>query len=155
MWHPTKLNWQEPTAYAASVVALAVGLCLGWVCDPAWLARAGSVVIVNGVLLASSRKIDLLYEKVKALVNAHRASEFQAVLSEFINRNGTAITSAQAEALERRIYGEAHEEISMLVEERRRIFKLHEVVLVVAGTLVNGFGEWALKLAMHSLKCAT
>ena len=151
----TQLNWQEPTAYAASIAAFVAGIFLGQAYDPAWLGRAGSVIIVCGVLLAASRKIDILHIKAKALIESHREKEFQSLLAEFTNSDGSPITTEQAKELKQCIYAEAEKDIGALIEERRHVFKLHEVSIVVAGTLINGFGEWALKTVLLVLKCAT
>ena len=151
----TKLNWQEPVAYAASIVVFVLGLALGKIYDPAWLGRAGSLVIVCGVLLAASRKIDILHIKARALIEAHREREFKSILSEFNSPDGSPITAEQAKELEQRIYAEAEKELGGLIEERRRVFKLHEVSIVIAGTLINGFGEWALGTFLAALKCTT
>lgn len=140
----TKLNWQEPAAYTASIAVVAAGLFFGKAYDPAWLGRAGSVVIVCGVLLASSRKIDILHIKAKTLVETHKKKEFQSILSEFTNPDGSSITAEQAKELREHIYLDAEKDIGELIKERRHIFKLHEAFIVVAGTLINGFGEWAL-----------
>jgi hypothetical protein len=151
----TQLNWQEPAAYAASIAAFIAGLFLGHAYDPAWLGRAGSVIIVCGVLLASSRKIDILHIKARALIDAHREKEFQPLLSEFTNPDGSPITKDQAKKLKKRIYAEAEKEIGELIEERRHVFKLHEVSIVVAGTLINGLGELTLRTVLSALiKCA-
>lgn len=144
----TKLNWQEPTAYAAALVAVAAGLYWGVSCDPAWLSRAGSVVIVCGVLLAASRKIELLQAKVSGFLANHSTTEFDAILLEHQNADGTPIRDEQAQNLRKEIYGEIQSEIASLIDQHRRVFKLHEVGIVVAGTLVNGFGEWILKLVL-------
>jgi hypothetical protein len=143
----SKLNWQEPTAYATSVAAIAVGIYLGHPCEAAWLSRAGSVVVVIGVLLATSRKIELLRKKANALITNHQYTEFQNLVAEFQNQDGTPISESQAAQLKEKIYSEAYSETEELIQERARIFKMHEVIIVIAGTLLNGFGEWLMKLA--------
>lgn len=92
----TKLNWQEPSAYTAAV---ATGLYWGVSCDPAWLSRAGSVVIVCGVLLAASRKIELLQAKVSGFLANHSTAGFDAILSEHQNADGTPIGDKQDQNL--------------------------------------------------------
>jgi glycerol dehydrogenase-like iron-containing ADH family enzyme len=144
----TKSNWQEPTAYASAVLAVALGVYWGATCDPAWISRAGSVVIVCGVLLAASRKIDLLQAKATDFLAAHKVSEFNAIIADYQNSDGTPIREDQATSLRETIYREAQSETEALINQRRRVFKLHEVAIVVAGTIINGFGEWFLKLAL-------
>jgi len=142
----TKLNWQEPTAYGCAVIATIVGAYASIKCDPAWLSRAGSIVIVCGVLLAASRKIELLQAKVAGFIANHSATEFDAILAEHKNPDGSSISKSQGEKLRKEIYAEAQSEIASLIEERRRVFKLHEVAIVIAGTLINGFGECGMKI---------
>ena len=150
----TKLNWQEPAAYTASIGALFAGLVLGYSYDPVWLGRAGSVIIVCGVLLAASRKIDILHDKSKELIAEHRKKMFPEILSEFTDADGSPISPEQAKKHEQRIYDETTNDVGALIEERRHVFKLHEVSIVVAGTLINGFGEWGLKTVLTALFCA-
>lgn len=142
----TKLNWQEPTAYVCAAVAIGVGLYAGIKCDPAWLSRAGSVVIVCGVLLAASRKIELLHAKAAELIDEHSDKEFDALLAQHQKPNSSPITEEQAKKIRKQTYDIVNNKITTLIEERRRIFKLHELAIVIAGTLINGFGEWAIKV---------
>jgi hypothetical protein len=37
--------------------------------------------------------------------------------------------------------------ITPMLKKRRRILRLHEVGLVVSGTLINGFGPWLIRCA--------
>lgn len=142
----SKLNWQEPTAYGCAAIATALGIYAGIKCDPAWLSRAGSVVIVCGVLLAASRKIELLQAKVSEFIANHSTAEFDTLLAEHKNPDGSPISKERGEALRKEIYAEAQNEVASLIDERRRVFKLHEVAIVIAGTLINGFGEWCIKV---------
>lgn len=146
MFRLTKLNWQEPTAYACAFIATALGVYAGLKCEPAWLSRAGSVVVVCGVLLAASRKIELLQAKTDEFIAKHSTTEFDAILAENVNPDGSPITKEQGERLRNKIYAEAQSEIASLIDERRRVFKLHEVAIVIVGTLLNGFGEWIMKV---------
>ena len=146
----SKLNWQEPMAYVASVAAIVVDLYLSHVCEAAWLSRAGSVVVVIGVLLATSRKIELLRKKASELISKHRDTEFEKVTAEFQNQDGTPISDGQAAQLRAKVYAEMNVEVEELIQERARVFKMHEVVIVIAGTLINGFGEWLIKLSKYA-----
>lgn len=150
----TEFNWQEPTAYIVSITSLVLGISLGLAYDPAWLGRFGSVIIVCGVLLAASRKFDVLHAKALAVAKAHRREKFSAILSEFQNADGSPISSESAAELEERVYSDAEKEIATELDRRRRVFKIHEVSLVILGTLTNGFGEWVLRTAVSLSKCA-
>jgi hypothetical protein len=144
MWKPTSLNWQEPAAYAASLMALAGGLYLGLACDKDWLGRAGSLVIIIGVLLAASRKMDLLHAKVLLFIENYRRKNSSLVRDEMKLILGRDPTDHEVSSVENAIYASAKKELEELIEERRRVFKLHEVALVIAGTFVNGFGPWLI-----------
>lgn len=153
MWTLNKSTWHEPVAYACAFVAVALGIWASLTDDPAWLSRSGSVVIVVGVLLASSRKIDELHERVLKFVDGFRAANPNEVRGEYRSLKGKEPTEAEVRALENAVYESAKSDIGEVIEERRRVFKLHEVALVVAGTLVNGFGEWLMKLVIaHAVK---
>jgi cobalamin biosynthesis protein CobD/CbiB len=143
-----KNNWHEPAAYISAGIALAWGVLASLKIDSAWLGRAGAVVIVVGVLLASSRKIDDLHQRVLKFVDGYRSSNPQQVRDEFRSLKGREPTEVEAKELEDAVYASANEDIDSLIEQRRRIFKLHEVALVVVGTLTNGFGEWLMKLVL-------
>lgn len=148
MWTLNKNTWHEPVAYACAIIVTALGIWAGLKNEPAWLGRAGSVVVVVGVLLASSRKIDELHQRVLKFVEDFRTANPNEVRGEYKNLKGKEPTEAEVRALEGAVYESAKSGIGELIEERRRVFKLHEVTLVVAGTLMNGFGEWLIKLVI-------
>ena len=43
---------------------------------------------------------------------------------------------------ERELASNVPDNLTPMFRKRRRILRLHEVALVVGGTLVNGFGPW-------------
>jgi hypothetical protein len=142
MWKPTRLNWQEPTAYLVASATLAAGLYLALKCNQDWLARAGSLIIVYGVLLAASRKYDIVQAKMLKLMRDHRKSHPDFIRSALERKLGRRPTDAEAHHEGADFYDEVERDIDEVIQERRRIFKLHEVILVVGGTLINGFGPW-------------
>jgi len=148
----TKHYSHEISAYSVAVVATICGVWAGLSCEAAWLSRAGSVVIVAGVALAASRKTETLHEKVTKFVDDHRKINPNLVRDEYRISKGIDPTPAQIHALESAVYDSAKRDIAVLMNERRWIFKLHEVGIVIYGTLLNGFGEWLIKTAV---RCAT
>lgn len=143
----SKFNWQEPSAYTTAIAATAIGIYLGHVCEAAWLSRAGSVVVVIGVLLVTSRKNEILQKKATDFISVHRDTQFKNVLDEFENQDGTPIAEDRAAKLKEQIYSEMNSMVEEIYQERARVFKMHEVAIVIVGTLLNGFGEWLMKLA--------
>jgi hypothetical protein len=146
MWKVLKASWHEPIAYVGACLAGWFGLYLGIAIDPAWLGRAGSLIIVCGVLLAMSRKIDVLHSKAKAFLEEHSRTVARGIVLEEAEAAGRPVPSDdEVGAILQRIFAEANSQVGVLIDERRRVFKLHEVTLVIVGTVVNGFGEWALR----------
>ena len=140
-----KLHKQEIFAYLAAIVALAYGwhCCSAGDADP--IGRAGSVVIVCGVLLASSRKIELLPEKVKGFLQDYAAREPDLVRGKLRRATGKEAVDGQPQLTQEELFAEFDAAIKDLVEKRKRVFKMHELILVVGGTLINGLGAWMLK----------
>lgn len=145
MWRLNKHNWHEPAAYCTVLLVTVFGVWAGLKYEPAWLGRSGSLVIVIGVLLAASRKVETLSEIVLKFVDQHRKKNSNLVRDEYRKLKMTEPTGAEVRALEDAVYQSAKDEIAVLMNERRWILKLHEVAIVVAGTLLNGFGEWIMK----------
>ena len=127
-----------------TVITVAAGIYFGLNCDKDWLGRAGSLVIIYGVLLAASRKVDLLHSKVLLFVDNYKKQNSSLVRDEMKLLFGRDPTDQEVSSVESAIYASARSDIQALIEERRRIFKLHEVALVVFGTFVNGFGSWII-----------
>ena len=144
----TKHYSHELAAYSLAVIAILFGVWASLKYDPAWLGRAGSVVIVAGVALAASRKTEALHERVLTLMEKHRKGNPHLVRDEYRKLKGADPTNAEARALEDAIYASAKDNIAVLMNERRWVFKLHEVGIVIFGTLLNGFGQWLVDKVM-------
>lgn len=142
----TKLNWQEPAAYGFTVLSLIGGGLLSYFFHPDWMGRAGSLVIVCGVLLAASRKYELLQSKATETINSARAREIASVKKMLTSPAGHGPSDKEVEQLVDGVINDAHLITRDIIEQRKRVFKLHEIILVVGGTLVNGFGSWLVGL---------
>lgn len=137
-------HWQEVTAYGLASIALACGTLLALRFGADWLGRAGSLIIVCGVLLASSRKFERLQIKVDCLLGDAPAREHETVRTGIIASGMPAPTEEQVSSVAKAIVAEAKAELDKLIDQRKRTFKWHEVGLVTAGTIINGFGPWFL-----------
>ena len=144
MQKTVSFNWQETLAYSLGIVTLLVGGYFGYTAHPDWLGRAGSLLIVYGVLLASSRKLDLLHAKVLRFIDKFRKENRKLLKDEFVKLHKRQPTEIESLTAELDVYQSAASEIAELIEERRRVFKMYEITLVVVGTVVNGFGPWLI-----------
>jgi hypothetical protein len=145
----TRFTWQEPVAYGVTFFSLVYGSYLAFSSDPDWIGRAGSIVIVCGVLLASSRKLDVLHAQATTFIKNSRERELREVKRLLTTPKGNAPSDEEVvEIVDEAIAG-AHQGVREIINERKRVFKLHEVVLVTAGTLVNGFGPWVVKQCLE------
>lgn len=129
----------------AAVAALVTGVRLGFGDEGAWLSRMGSVITVIGVLLAGSRKFDALRIKAVAVISEHEEKEFSSVI-ERIRAERPKLSEGQLAELKDKVYALTREAIEGEIQSLQRVFKIHELILVVVGTVLNGFGEWIIKI---------
>jgi hypothetical protein len=138
-------NWHERIAYSLTAISVAAGTLLGIRHDPDWLGRAGSVIICIGVLLAASRKVDRTEETIRKHLLQSRESmrpHIAGVIRDVSNREPTW---AEVHFAEAEIESNVHDNITPVLKKQRRVLRVHEVTLVIAGTLINGFGPWLLR----------
>ena len=143
----TKFNWQEPAAYTTAIIFAVIGLVAGYSKDPDWLGRAGSLVIVVGVLLAASRKMDLLHKEINKVIRENAPAASSSARDALLKKYGREPTASEIQSLTLKVLEEMTKDMSNVMDKRRHVFKLHEVALVVAGTLLNGFGPWLIGAA--------
>ena len=146
----TKFNWQERAAYGIAALAASLGTIAGFSNDPDWLGRAGSVVIVAGVLLAASRKMDLLHEAILDFIKENTPIAYASARQGLTRKNGREPTESEILELASNVLASMTEDITDEIDRLRRVFKLHEITLVVAGTFLNGFGPWVIKSAQSA-----
>lgn len=144
----------EVAAIAVSGVALSIGLVSGWDNDPENFNRAGSILIVVGVVLAVSRYSEWMLGKTKIDIEKNRLVFIESLLSKIEDRTGRPLSDGERVSarlnLNRQIdKGEIFDEFSTnYLESSRSRLRSWEVWLVVLGTLVSGFGD----LFVHWLK---
>src|SRR5258705_5916050 len=93
-----RMTTHEIVALVAALAAAGGGLFLSFSYDPAWLNRAGAVVIIIGVLLAASRLSEVLELKVATFVETNFDGTYDEVVAEIQRQPGVRFT---AEAEER------------------------------------------------------
>lgn len=137
----------EKLAVLFASASLFAGLVLAWCFAPIWLNRAGSIVIVIGVLLATSRLADISEENVAKLFIENFDKGITGAIKIIEEAHSHILGNDQREALRKGVYASMTKGFAGLFENWRRRVKRYEVSLVVAGTLVNGFGDWVFCLA--------
>lgn len=140
-----KSTWQEPFAYLVSSASLAMGVWFAGKGISDAMASAGAMAVVCGVLLASSRKIDVLHTKTINFINSRRESERLSIKKMLTSPKGIAPSDKEVDEILESVLKDSAAIIGELIDERRRVFKIHELILVIAGTLVNGFGPFIAK----------
>jgi hypothetical protein len=133
----------QVSAVGTSLMALAVGAWLAWHYDPTWFNRAGSLVIVSGVLLAVSR----FHGWVHAEQMKHLQENFDTIVDTMMCGSVNTPQDLTPEA-QQRIESVFLEQVQRKLAENYAAVKdelrAWEVLLVVAGTLINGFGDWSI-----------
>lgn len=143
MYKSIKSYRHEAIAYAAALISLYIGVHYATFLHAEPLAAAGATVIVFGVLLGSSRKFEKMQAKVTDFISGRRGPERETVKSVFAGF-GRVANDSEADLVLDSILKDAVEAATELVDQRKRLFKIHEVVLVCLGTLVNGFAPFIM-----------
>ena len=134
------------TALITSAVVLAVGIYLSWHDAAVWLNRTGSIIIVIGVLVAACRFHDRMQSHLSEKAEENEDALFEKVKLKLEIELGEQIKPESAKDLRPMVRETFQKEITSLVEIEKRRIKLLEVLLVVGGTLLNGFGDYAVCL---------
>lgn len=136
----------ELLALIASVIFVGVGFYLAWSCNPAWLNRAGALVIIAGVLLAASRFQEWVQSKVLGFVEANFESTAEQALLTVESERDQSLTPEERERIKAEMKPAIHKHLAEIFEEDRRRIKAWEVWLVVLGTFLNGFGDYVVSV---------
>jgi hypothetical protein len=141
-----KSRWREIAGFLAAAIIIAGGTYLAFTVKEVWLNRAGALVIIAGVILAASRVNEVLSAKVAAFVEGNFDPVFSETLVSLERELNEKLSNDRQRELREQIHKEMFGEIGSLLEERKRMFKLYEVALVVIGTFLNGLGDWLVCL---------
>lgn len=141
-----KARWREITALLVSAIVIAGGIYLAFTIKEVWLNRAGALVIIVGVILGASRVNEVLSAKVTTFVEGSFDRIFLETLASLEEELNEQLSNDRRRNLRERIHKEMVGDIGSLLEERKRVFKLYEVALVVFGTFLNGLGDWLVSI---------
>jgi hypothetical protein len=133
----------EVWGLAISVLVLVICIPLAWNQQPAWLNRGGTVITIVGVLLA--------YVDFSKWIRS-RVEMFWANNADLIARNALAnatgkagaMTGKQLETLIAEAKTEVFGELDQILAIDRRLVRHLEVILVIVGTFLNGFGDYII-----------
>jgi NADPH-dependent 7-cyano-7-deazaguanine reductase QueF-like protein len=142
------ISRHEKLAVLFVFLSLSAGLFLALCFTPIWLNRAGSVVIVIGVLLATSRLADIAEANVAKLFSDNFEKEIINTIKKIEETHSHTLDSSTREALRKGVHIAMANGFKNHFECWRHRVKRYEVAFVVAGTLVNGFGDWVFCLAL-------
>lgn len=146
---PLKFYWHELAAYGISIISLAIGIFFAHSGYPDPIGSAGSVMIVCGVLLAVSRKHDDLLAKTLNFIKSRRAANRAAIRESLTSSQGHSLSDEELEDVHQQSESDAIAIIEDLINQQKRLFKFHEILLVVIGTLINGFGPLVTRLLLE------
>jgi len=146
----TKLTNREIIAVIVTALLLVIGVFLGWNYEPEWLNRAGTLIIVVGVIFAVTDLPEALERRVRSIQRITNALVFNSWLAEQEEQKKEIFTPSQLEAL-RSEYNKLNEpetERKSALPKKRFLFI--EAAIICIGTIVNGFGDWAIKTIICS-----
>ena len=152
LYHFVGKHIPEILASLVSAIVLVVGGVLAWKTNPAWLNRAGSLIIIVGVLLAASRFHEWIAQKVSETIEKNPELLFQKVLAIVERKKGVPLSDEErTTALEniKEEYKNKEELTSYmhsLIEPEKKRLKLWEIYLVIGGTFLNGFGDYIISV---------
>ena len=127
------------TKQAISLVAAIwlLGLVVGIAIDPAFLARAGSLIVVIGIILGFrdiSGRLSHVDLEVKMIVQEKRPDILRKA-----RLNG--LSGDQAEEAVRMAMEEAADEVTEKISSYRNFILTAEAAILIVGTLTWGFGD--------------
>lgn len=140
-----RISTIEASALAAAALFLILGVYLGFTKDAALLNRAGSLVIICGVLLAATRFTEILSRRVDEFIKQNDNLLLSKIIESHESFFGTSLDEAYKSKLAEAVEEKQQETFSTYQNKRNREFKLYEIGIVSFGTFVNGFGDLAIK----------
>jgi hypothetical protein len=152
LYHFVGKHIPEILALLVSGIVLVVGGVLAWENNPAWLNRAGSIIIIVGVLLAVSRFHEWMVQKVSETIEKNPELFFQNALAIVERKKGAPLSDEERTTVLAGISEEYKNKdgleiyMNSLIEPEKKRLKLWEIYLVVCGTFLNGFGDYIISI---------
>jgi ABC-type nickel/cobalt efflux system permease component RcnA len=143
--------WLDTSALVLSTLVLAGGAYLAWTKDKVWLNRAGSLIIIIGVAVAATRFHEWLQSKANDFIEENYNSIFNDTAESIEKEGGITLSEQDRDRLHSKLKTHVQQHLAAVVEQDKRRVSLYEIYLVIAGTFINGFGDYAIAMIKTSL----
>lgn len=161
------LNCIDISAILACIVSLGGGIYLAFIeCSPSWLTRAGSLIIIIGLIAAALRFHGYFEKFVKRFepsqVDCNELTKnilteggyFQNIINDLKKNKGVTLSISEEELLELTLYektrptveDESKKTINKIIEKYINRLTHYEIYLVIFGTFINGFGDYVFSI---------
>lgn len=144
-------SWLERIIVLLCAVFAICGFVLGWLYDPAWLNRAGSLMIVIGVIAASVRLQEVLSSQIERFRELNDEQQLLKLYQEHEKFFGSPLDAEYKKGLEALVNKGLSTMFAAYVERRVQRLKKFELNVLILGTLINGFGDVLVKFAQSSV----
>jgi predicted membrane protein DUF2335 len=135
---------REHRALLLGAACFIVGLILAFCINPAWLSRFGSLIIVVGVIYGFTDWPDLTEKRLRGRVQEFKIpSELDNLLKDY-----DAVGSGYAGRITEMAQREHDHRMQLLAKILMYQLRSVEIALICFGTVVNGFGEWLVQVAL-------
>lgn len=135
----------EVVSLTGAALVLSVGIDFAWHFNAIWLDRAGALLTIIGVLLASWR----FHERIQSKAGKFVEDNFETITAKplaDIAKDAALDNAERRNALKAEIKAEIDAELSAIFASAKQRVKNIEIALVVVGTFLHGFGEYIVEL---------
>jgi len=145
-----RTSWLERIIVGVCIAIAVGGAISGYFYDPPWLNRAGSVIIVIGVIAASVRLQEVLTSQINRFREMSDEKQLQELYEVHERFFGRPLDAAYKKGLESLVNKGLETMFANYIERRVKRLKSVELSILIAGTLINGFGDLVV-LGMQKL----
>jgi hypothetical protein len=128
-------------AWLAFAVVVGWGSYLAWNYDPAWLNRAGALVVIIGILLAASRFYDRLQDSADAVFSEGNIRLGAESIASIEAERGNPLTEEDVASVVAKLRDRVRDHVKGVLKPGRRRLKLWELYFVLGGEFLSGFGD--------------
>lgn len=140
-------RWHDLIAASAlTTIAIVTGAYLAYYYQPVWLNRAGSLIIIVGVILAVNRIHDIFEKRFIVLFDKDGDRIVDRALELSGKQLNRPLAPEQRSELKDLTRAELRDQLRSLTSQRKLVFRYFEVWLIVIGTFLNGFGDYLVCL---------
>lgn len=141
-----RTTWLERISVGLSVTFLGAGCWAGFVKDPLWLNRCGSLIIVVGVAVAAFKLKDILHQQIDDFRKKHEPEQLRQLEDAWEKFWPGPLEASFKEGLLEGVRTKTEEVFAAYVQRRVERVRNVEISLLILGTLINGFGDWLICL---------